>query len=47
MLPTIIYILTIIRRRLRKIGRGVSLVAAGYADGQDIRCSMRRKYAEE
>ena len=47
MLSTIIYVISIIRRRLKKIGRGVSLVAAGFADGQELRRTMQRKYAEE
>jgi len=47
MLATVVYILDMIRRRLRKIGRGISLVAAGYTDGQKLRRSMLRKYAEE
>ena len=34
MLSTIIYVIAIIRRRLKKIGRGVSLIAAGMPKGK-------------
>ncbi len=44
MLPTIVYVLDAIRRAFNKSGRGLSMLAHAFAEAQELRRAIRRKY---
>jgi hypothetical protein len=44
MLPTLIHLIEVIRRALRKANDGMSMLAEVYQEAQEFRRSLRRKY---
>ena len=44
MLPTLIHLIDLIRRALRKANRGMSILADAYEEAQEFRRTLRRKY---
>jgi len=47
MLAVLIYVTEMVRRMLRKITRGASIVVDSFREAQQIRRSMPRAYSEE
>jgi hypothetical protein len=47
MLAVLIYVVEMLRRMLRKLGRSVLIVADSFREAQEIRRSMPRVYIEE
>ena len=47
MLAVLIYVVEMLRRMLRKLGRSVLIVADSFREAQEIRRSMPRRYMEE
>ena len=44
MLPTVIHLINLIRRALRKANSGMSILADAYEEAQEFRRTLRRKY---
>lgn len=47
MLTILIYLATLIRRTLRKLLGGISIVAQSFREAQDLRRALPRHYMEE
>lgn len=47
MLAVLIYLVEMVRRMLRKITRGVWIVAVSFREAQEMRRSLPRTYMEE
>ena len=47
MLAVLIYVVEMVRRLLRKLGRSALIIADSFREAQEIRRSMPRVYIEE